>query len=127
MEHMDLDTVLKRLNLIFLLAIGVLVKWIREWRLENKRMAEQKATIDYAQQMAILSLLRDRILQSGAYFVRLGAIPSRVQKSLLQMGEAYFLLLGYNDECHEMIDHIKGLPVDDNILYKTEYRSPDNE
>ena len=118
---LDLDIILKIVNILLLLPFGLGAKWLKDWRDENKKRDKEKKVIAYAHNLAIMSLLRDRILQSGQFFVDLGAIPSHIKASLLKMGEAYELM-GGNGDGHEMIEQIKLLLVDDSILEKTRHK-----
>lgn len=90
-------------------------RYMSQWKAENVERDKHKKEINDAQRLAIMALLRDRILQSGKYFCDLGAIPSYIKTSLLQMGDAYEAL-GGNGEGHKMIERIKALPINDLVL-----------
>lgn len=110
MEQIDISTLIQVLNVLILPALFAIYNKINQSRKETEMHRN-------AQNDAILSLLRDRILQSGAYFCEIGAIPGRVKAALLQMGKAYEAM-GGNGEGHIMIERVMHLPVDDNILQK---------
>ena len=103
------------INLIIIPFAIWLYRYLSNWKKENAKQENEKEKRRRAQQMAIMALLRDRILQSGRYFVKLEAIPQDIKVSLLRMGEAY-ADLGGNGEGHRMVEQIRVLPVDDLVI-----------
>lgn len=109
--------ILSFVNLIIIPLGLFLYKQITKWRKEANEQEEIKAERDRKQKKAWQALLKDRIMQSGEFFERLGGIPSRTKQNLLDIGAAYEDLDG-NGEGKKMIKVIAALPVDDKILDK---------
>lgn len=101
---------------IVVLPLGIfLYRYIKHWRQENEKIeAEKRKHVDLMKNLQ-MSLARDRLMQSGDFFCRLGAIPANIKRNLVEMGEAY-VALGGNGDGHKMLEKIKALDVDDNIL-----------
>lgn len=105
------------LNVAIIPALGFIVKWLILWKKENDAREWERQQMEKAHHKGTIALLRDRIIQSGMFFSSKGGIPSRVKDNLLDMYDAYHTL-GGNGSASEVIDEVKRLPVDDNILKK---------
>lgn len=103
------------LNLVIVPLGWFLYRHIKKWREESIAREEQEREDKQKQKNAWLASLRDRLFQSGTFFITLGAIPADVKANLLDMGEAY-LRMGGNGNGHVIYDKIAALPVNDNIL-----------
>lgn len=103
------------LNLVIVPLGWFLYRHIKKWREESIAREEQEREDKQKQKNAWLASLRDRLFQSGTFFITLGAIPADVKSNLLDMGEAY-LHMGGNGNGHVIYDKIAALPVNDNIL-----------
>ena len=114
-EYQVITLVSNWINLILIPFVVWLYRYLANWKKENKEHERRKSEKVKAQELAIMALLRDRILQSGKYFSDLGAVPHDIKHSLVQMGDAYELL-GGNGEGHKMIERIKSLPGDDRVM-----------
>ena len=101
---------------IVLLPLGYkLYYYIKHWREENEKAeAEKRKRAELVEKLQI-AMARDRLMQSGDFFHRLGAIPANVKQNLIEIGEIY-TELGYNGEGHEALEKIKGLHSDTAIL-----------
>ena len=101
---------------IVVLPLGIfLYRYIKHWRQENEKIeAEKRKHVDLMKNLQ-MSLARDRLMQSGDFFCRLGTIPANIKRNLVEMGEAY-VALGGNGDGRKMLEKIKALDVDDNIL-----------
>ena len=118
MEKMDLQLIslgLSVLNLVIIPLGWFLYRHIKKWREESNAKEEQEWEDKQKQKNAWLASLRDRLFQSGTFFVELGAIPTDVKSNLLDIGKAY-LSMGGNGNGHVIYDKIAKLPVNDNIL-----------
>ena len=102
-------------NLIVIPLGWFLYRHIKIWREEEIARQKQEAEDKERQKNAWLAMLRDRLFQSGTFFIELGAVPADVKANLLDMGEAY-LHMGGNGNGHVIYEKIKALPVNDNIL-----------
>ena len=102
-------------NLIVIPLGWFLYRHIKIWREEEIARQKQEAEDKERQKNAWLAMLRDRLFQSGTFFIELGAVPADVKANLLDMGEAY-LHMGGNGNGHVIYEKIKTLPVNDNIL-----------
>lgn len=101
---------------IVVLPLGIfLYRYIKHWRQENEKIeAEKRKRVDLMKNLQ-MSLARDRLMQSGDFFCRLGTIPANIKRNLVEMGDAY-VALGGNGDGRKMLEKIKALDVDDNIL-----------
>ena len=101
---------------IVLLPLGIaLYRFIKKWREENEKAeAEKRKRAELVEKLQI-AMARDRLMQSGDFFHRLGAIPANVKQNLIEIGEIY-TALGYNGDGHEALEKIKGLHSDTAIL-----------
>ena len=118
MEKMDLQLIslgLSVLNLVIIPLGWFLYRHIKKWREESIAREEQEREDKQKQKNAWLASLRDRLFQSGTFFVELGAIPADVKANLLDMGKAY-LSMGGNGNGHVIYNKIVALSVNDNIL-----------
>ena len=101
---------------IVLLPLGVaLYRFIKKWREENEKAEEEKRKRAELVEKLQIAMARDRLMQSGDFFHRLGAIPANVKQNLIEIGEIYSAL-GYNGDGHEALEKIKGLHSDTAIL-----------
>ena len=101
---------------IVLLPLGIaLYRFIKKWREENEKAeAEKRKRAELVEKLQI-AMARDRLMQSGDFFHRLGAIPANVKQNLIEIGEIY-TALGYNGEGHDALEKIKELHSDTAIL-----------
>lgn len=129
-EYQTFDVFLRLLDFLVLPALWYFAKVFQAWREDVKKEEQEKAKLDEAMRCGVSALLEDRICQSGHYFASLGAIPSRVKRSLVRMDSAYTDLQGNrrtcedqcNKEVREIMEQVKELTVDDNTLVKTKGR-----
>ena len=92
-----------------------LYRFIKKWREENEKAeAEKRKRAELVEKLQI-AMARDRLMQSGDFFHRLGAIPANVKQNLIEIGEIY-TALGYNGEGHDALEKIKELHSDTAIL-----------
>lgn len=61
-------------------------------------------------QMGLLSMLRDKIIQSCSYFCETGAIPLLVLENITKMHDSY-KALGGNGLCDQLFEDVKQLPI----------------
>ena len=114
-EYQKISLFLSFCNIV-ILPLGIfLYRYIKHWRQENEKIeAEKRKRVELMENLQ-MALTRDRLMQSGDFFCRLGAIPTNIKRNLIDMGEAY-VALGGNGDGHKMLEKIKILDVDDNIL-----------
>ena len=116
MDDYQKISILLNFSNIVLLPLGYkLYCYIKHWREENEKAeAEKRKRAELVEKLQI-AMARDRLMQSGDFFHRLGAIPANVKQNLIEIGEIY-TELGYNGEGHEALEKIKGLHSDTAIL-----------
>lgn len=116
MDDYQKISILLNFSNIVLLPLGYkLYCYIKHWREENEKAeAEKRKRAELVEKLQI-AMARDRLMQSGDFFHRLGAIPANVKQNLIEIGEIY-TELGYNGEGHEALEKIKGLHSDNAIL-----------
>lgn len=116
MDDYQKISILLNFSNIVLLPLGYkLYCYIKHWREENEKAeAEKRKRAELVEKLQI-AMARDRLIQSGDFFHRLGAIPANVKQNLIEIGEIY-TELGYNGEGHEALEKIKGLHSDTAIL-----------
>lgn len=114
-EYQKISLFLSFCNIV-ILPLGIfLYRYIKHWRQENEKIeAEKRKRVELMENLQ-MSLTRDRLMQSGDFFCRMGAIPANIKRNLIEMGEAY-VALGGNGDGHKMLEKVKNLDVDDNIL-----------
>ena len=114
-EYQKISLFLSFCNIV-ILPLGIfLYRYIKHWRQENEKIeAEKRKRVELMENLQ-MALTRDRLMQSGDFFLRLGAIPANIKQNLIEMGEAY-VALGGNGDGHKMLEKVKTLDVDDNIL-----------
>lgn len=114
-EYQKISLFLSFCNIV-ILPLGIfLYRYIKHWRQENEKIeAEKRKRVELMENLQ-MSLTRDRLMQSGDFFCRIGAIPANIKRNLIEMGEAY-VALGGNGDGHKMLEKVKNLDVDDNIL-----------
>lgn len=114
-EYQKISLFLSFCNIV-ILPLGIfLYRYIKHWRQENEKIeAEKRKRVELMENLQ-MSLTRDRLMQSGDFFCRLGAIPANIKRNLIDMGEAY-VALGGNGDGHKMLEKVKNLDVDDTIL-----------
>ena len=101
---------------IVLLPLGIaLYRFIKKWREENEKAEAEKHKRAKLVEKLQIAMARDRLMQSGDFFHRLGAIPANVKQNLIEIGEIY-TELGYNGEGHDALEKIKELHSDTAIL-----------
>lgn len=118
MDDYQKISILLNFSNIVLLPLGYkLYCYIKHWREENEKAeAEKRKRAELVEKLQI-AMARDRLIQSGDFFHRLGAIPANVKQNLIEIGETY-TELGYNGDGHEALEKIKGLHSDAAILNK---------
>ena len=116
MDDYQKISILLNFSNIVLLPLGYkLYCYIKHWREENEKdEAEKRKRAELVEKLQI-AMARDRLIQSGDFFHRLGAIPANVKQNLIEIGEAY-TGLGYNGDGHEALEKIKELHSDAAIL-----------
>lgn len=116
MDDYQKISILLNFSNIVLLPLGYkLYCYIKHWREENEKAeAEKRKRAELVEKLQI-AMARDRLMQSGDFFHRLGAIPANVKQNLIEIGEIY-TELGYNGEGHDALEKIKGLHSDTAIL-----------
>ena len=116
MDDYQKISILLNFSNIVLLPLGYkLYCYIKHWREENEKAeAEKRKRAELVEKLQI-AMARDRLIQSGDFFHRLGAIPANVKQNLIEIGEAY-TGLGYNGDGHEALEKIKELHSDAAIL-----------
>ena len=116
MDDYQKISILLNFSNIVLLPLGYkLYCYIKHWREENEKAeAEKRKRAELVEKLQI-AMARDRLMQSGDFFHRLGAIPANVKQNLIEIGEIY-TELGYNGEGHEALEKTKGLHSDTTIL-----------
>ena len=116
MDDYQKISILLNFSNIVLLPLGYkLYCYIKHWREENEKAeAEKRKRAELVEKLQI-AMARDRLMQSGDFFHRLGAIPANVKQNLIEIGEIY-TELGYNGEGQEALEKIKGLHSDTTIL-----------
>ena len=116
MDDYQKISILLNFSNIVLLPLGVaLYRFIKKWREENEKAeAEKRKRAELIEKLQI-AMARDRLMQSGDFFHRLGAIPANVKQNLIEIGEIY-TALGYNGEGHDALEKIKELHNDTAIL-----------
>ena len=116
MDDYQKISILLNFSNIVLLPLGYkLYCYIKHWREENEKIeAEKRKRAELVEKLQI-AMARDRLMQSGDFFHRLGAIPANVKQNLIEIGEIY-TELGYNGEGHEALEKIKVLHSDTAIL-----------
>ena len=114
-EYQKISLFLSFCNIV-ILPLGIfLYRYIKHWRQENEKIeAEKRKRVELMENLQ-MALTRDRLMQSGDFFLRLGAIPANIKQNLIETGEAY-VALGGNGDGHKMLEKVKTLDVDDNIL-----------
>lgn len=116
MDDYQKISILLNFSNIVLLPLGVaLYRFIKKWREENEKAEEEKRKRAELVEKLQIAMARDRLMQSGDFFHRLGAIPANVKQNLIEIGEIYSAL-GYNGDGHEALEKIKGLHSDTAIL-----------
>ena len=114
-DYQKLSLLLNFSNIVILPLGYKLYCYIKHWREENEKAeAEKRKRAELVEKLQI-AMARDRLMQSGDFFHRLGAIPANVKQNLIEIGEIY-TELGYNGEGHEALEKIKGLHSDNAIL-----------
>ena len=116
MDDYQKISILLNFSNIVLLPLGIaLYRFIKKWREENEKAeAEKRKRAELIEKLQI-AMARDRLMQSGDFFHRLGAIPANVKQNLIEIGEIY-TALGYNGEGHDALEKIKELHSDTAIL-----------
>ena len=116
MDDYQKISILLNFSNIVLLPLGIaLYRFIKKWREENEKAeAEKRKRAELVEKLQI-AMARDRLIQSGDFFHRLGAIPANVKQNLIEIGEIY-TALGYNGEGHDALEKIKKLHSDTAIL-----------
>ena len=116
MDDYQKISILLNFSNIVLLPLGVaLYRFIKKWREENEKAEEEKRKRAELVEKLQIAMARDRLMQSGDFFHRLGAIPANVKQNLIEIGEIY-TALGYNGDGHEALEKIKELHSDTAIL-----------
>ena len=116
MDDYQKISILLNFSNIVLLPLGIaLYRFIKKWREENEKAeAEKRKRAELVEKLQI-AMARDRLMQSGDFFHRLGAIPANVKQNLIEIGEIY-TALGYNGDGHDALEKIKELHSDTAIL-----------
>ena len=116
MDDYQKISILLNFSNIVLLPLGIaLYRFIKKWREENEKAeAEKRKCAELIEKLQI-AMARDRLMQSGDFFHRLGAIPANVKQNLIEIGEIY-TELGYNGDGHDALEKIKELHSDTAIL-----------
>lgn len=90
-------------NAIVVTLVGYLVRRIVKWQEKEEAFND-----------GLRAILRDKIIQSGTYFIELGEIPFVVKENLDNMFIAYHKL-GGNGAVTEIHEQLKELPTRVNI------------
>jgi hypothetical protein len=77
----------------------------------NAKEQEMAATIELMK-MGLLSMLRDRILQSCRYFIDQGKIDPLVLENITKMHDSY-KALGGNGLCDRLYSKVQDLPLEE--------------
>ena len=90
MDDYQKISILLNFSNIVLLPLGIaLYRFIKKWREENEKAeAEKHKRAELVEKLQIV-MARDRLIQSGDFFHRLGAIPANVKQNLIEIGQAY--------------------------------------
>ena len=116
MDDYQKISILLNFSNIVLLPLGIaLYRFIKKWREENEKAEAEKRKRAKLVEKLQIAMARDRLMQSGDFFHRLGAIPANVKQNLIEIGEIY-TELGYNGEGHDALEKIKELHSDTAIL-----------